>query len=264
MQEPMMMPIEASNLLQAYSMDPMLRERCNDKGLYINTQGKNTACTLYLTSEIEDSSYYHEFLEICACLEPTDSIILIIDSPGGYLSGAQMITKALDSTLAESTAVVIDMAASAASILAISCDELIMHSYSHMMIHTMSFGSGGKSHEIQSHTEFTLRKAKEYIREIYGNFLTSAEIEDVIKGGDIYLDDEQVAERWGVLQALKSIERKEAEQEYLKEYLEDAEARVEQLKGMIKPKVTPMAKPQVAPVSKPKSKPTDKADSKNK
>ena len=237
---------QPSNLLHAYQMDGAIRERCNEKGLYCNFTEQGIAVTLYLNDVIEDSSYYQEFTEICAVLTEEDNIALFIDSPGGYMSGGQMITRALRNTLAYSVAIVVDQAASMASILALSCDDLYMHPYSYLMIHMVSYGSGGKDHEVAAHVEFTSKKAKEYVRDVYKDFLTEQEIEDVIRGGDIYLDDTQVMERWAFLQELKQEAYKEQEQEHLKMHIELMKKQLENLEGQVTVKEEPKVKPKRA------------------
>lgn len=183
------------SLLEAYQSDSSVRERLNELGLFITTD-KNISVSFYITKEILSASEYHDFTELSLHLSENDSITLLIDSPGGYLSGAQMIVMALNSTKAYTTAVVINEAASAATIIALSCDALIMREHSSFMIHNVSFGSYGKGHEIKSHVDFSLSQSKKLLEATYEYFLTPEEIEEVLKGDDKYFDDEETDLRW--------------------------------------------------------------------
>jgi ATP-dependent protease ClpP protease subunit len=226
----------------------MVRERLNSKGLYLNVKD-NISLTYYLTSEILDSSEYHDFVELAINLSSEDSITLLIDSPGGYLSGAQMIITGLNSSEAQSMAVVIDMAASAATIIALACDDIMMTEYSHFMIHAVAFGSGGKLHEVASHTEFTLRKSKELIASVYKDFLTPDEIQQVIDGKDMYFDDEETMLRWSYVIDYREAEIAKTQQEHLEAHIGSLEKQLEAMKSQLPqdtPKVKPKAKPKAS------------------
>lgn len=235
---------DAPTITEAYRSDPMIRERLNEKGLYINF-GEEVTLTMYLTKHIEDSDYYQEFSEICATLKPDDTIVLMIDSPGGYLSGAQMISRAMANCPAYSVAIVIDMAASAATIIALQCDELRMEPFSHFMLHSVSFGSGGKLNEVQAHTEFSIKQSKHYLETVYMDFLTPEEITDVIRGTDIYLTADETMDRFQNIQERRMAEHLKYEQDHIKAHMEGLKTQLHQLQARLpeEPKVKPKAKP---------------------
>jgi ATP-dependent protease ClpP protease subunit len=216
---------DAINMLEAYRNDPMIRERCNEKGLYLNFQEASVGVTLYMTDEVHDSSYYHEFSEICASLTSEDQLIIFIDNGGGYLSGAQFITRIIENSMAYTYAIVTDMAASAATIIALSVDELIMNPHSYFMIHAI------------------------YLEAIYKDFLTDDEISEVIKGTDIYLTADEVMERFQNIQDKREAVFKEAEAEHIKDHIESLKNSLKQLEARL-----PEEKPLVKPKAKPKAK----------
>lgn len=230
---------EIPNLLEAYRVDPMIRERCNEKGLYVNFNEQDVTLTMYLTDQIEDSSQYHEFSEMTAALTPDDTIVLFVDSPGGYLSGAQLITRALKNCPAYSIAIVTDMAASAATIISLACDELRMEPFSYFMCHAVSFGAGGKLHEVQANTEFTLKQSKKFLEETYKDFLTDEEILDLIKGTDIYLTAEETMSRFENIQERRAMASLEQQQEHIKEHINNLKSQLSQMESMVKPEDKP-------------------------
>lgn len=240
---------EIPNLLEAYRIDPMVREKCQEKGIYANFNEGSVVLTMYLTDQIEDSSYYHEFSELCAPLTPDDTIVLFIDSPGGYLSGAQLITRTIANCPAYCVGIVTDMAASAATIISLACDELRMEPFSYFMIHSVSFGSGGKLHEVQASTEFTIKQSKAFIEATYKDFLTAEEIVDVIRGTDLYLTADEVTERFERIQERRMKTHLEYEQEHIKEHIEGLKNQLKQLEARVKPEEKPKPKPKQKKVS---------------
>lgn len=232
---------EIPNLLEAYRVDPVVRERCNEKSLYVNFNEQDVTLTMYLTDQIEDSPQYHEFSEMAATLTPEDTVVLFIDSPGGYLSGAQLITRTLNNCPAYSIGIVTDMAASAATIISLACDEIRMEPFSYFMIHAVSFGAGGKLHEIQANVEFTIKQSKKFLEATYKDFLTDDEIVDVIKGTDIYLTADEVMERFERIQERRTMASLEQQQEHIKEHIQGLEAQLNQMKSMVKPEDKPKA-----------------------
>lgn len=219
------------NMLEAYRSDPQIRDRCNEKGLYLNFHETSVGVTLYMTDAVNDSSYYHEFSEVCASLTEADALCIFIDNGGGYISGAQFITRIVENSLAATYAIVTDMAASAATIIALSVDTLIMNPHSYFMIHAVSWGNGGKLNEIQAHSEFTIKQSKIYLTEVYKDFLTEEEILDVIKGTDMYLTAEEVGERFKVVQDRREAISDEEKADDIKDHIEQLKAALKELEG---------------------------------
>jgi len=52
------------------------------------------------------------------------------------------------------------------------------------------------THEMKAQQRFTDVELEKYFHRIYGKFLTEKEIEEVIDGRDIWLNKEEVLERW--------------------------------------------------------------------
>lgn len=240
---------DSPNLLEAYRQDPMIRERCNEKGIYVNFTEDGITLTMYLTDHIESSDHYHEFSELCAPLTSDDTIILFGDNGGGYLSGAQLITRTLDNCPAYSICVGVDTLASAMTIIALRCDELRMEPHSSFMIHAPSWGEYPKKlHELQSSAEFSLKQSKAYMEDIYKDFLTPEEIAHVIAGGDKYLTAEETMERFGNIQERRIAEHLKYEQEHIKLHIDGLKNQLKQLEA----KIQPEAKPKVRSKTQPK------------
>ena len=231
---------DVPNLLEGYRTDPSLRDRCNEKGIYVNFNEGSAVLTMYLTTQIEDSAYYHEFSELCAALTPDDTLVLFIDNGGGYLSGAQLITRTLANCQAYTVGIVTGVAASAATIVALACDELRMEPYSRFMIHAPTWGEYPKKmHELQASAEFEIPYTKQYIASVYTDFLTEDEIAYVINGGDKYYTAEETTERFTRIQERRMKEHLEHEQEYIKDHIDGLKHQLKQLEARVQPEVKP-------------------------
>lgn len=271
MTPPMLLPMtNYTNYLEAYMNDPMVRELCNTKGIYVTFNATAAMVTMYMNDQVHDSSYYQEFSELCSCLTEADDLVIFTDNGGGFVSGAQFITRILDNTHAYTYCIVTDMAASAATIIALHVDELIMNEFSFFMIHAISFGSGGKLNEVQAHTEFSIKQSKKYIEATYANFLTPEEIADVIKGTDIYLDADEVTERFEYIKLLRADEDDERYVEEVSNTIDNLYEQIKQLELTILPKTKFKTKPKppmepkepVAKPVKPKAKPKEPTEPK--
>lgn len=231
---------ETPNLLEAYRMDHTIRDRCQEKGIYVNFTEEGIILTMYLTSGIEDSSYYHEFSELCAAMNHNDTTVIFGDSGGGYLSGAQLITRTLNNCQAYSICIITSLAASAMTIIALACDELRMEPHSHFMIHAPSWGEYPKKmHELKASAEFSLRQQEDFISDIYRDFLTPEEIVDVIKGGDVYLTADDTTARFERIKERRMKQQLEYEQEHIKEHIENLKNQLGQLEARVKPQEKP-------------------------
>ena len=86
----------------------------------------------------------------------------------------------------------------------LSCDNIALMRYSSVLVHTASFGIGGKLGDIQAIADFTSKHNKKMLTEVYKGFLTDEEIKDIIKGVDLWITKEECEERlqkWTPLRA---------------------------------------------------------------
>ncbi|MDV7392677.1 ATP-dependent Clp protease proteolytic subunit, partial [Arthrospira platensis SPKY1] len=94
-----------------------------------------------LDQEIKEPSYYRPLLENIYQANEGDAVIMRIDSYGGSVDGALAIIDAIENTDADVHCYVSGMAASAATIIALSCPSISVSKRARFMIHNASFGS---------------------------------------------------------------------------------------------------------------------------
>lgn len=148
-----------------------------------------------LDQEIKDPSYYRPLLENIYQANEGDSVIMRIDSYGGSVDGALAIIDAIENTDANVHCYVSGMAASAATIIALSCPNVSVSKRARFMIHNASFGSLGKVGDVINHTQFVDQQIKSLMTECYSGFLSAQELAEVFLGRDIYMSAPEIEQR---------------------------------------------------------------------
>lgn len=159
-----------------------------------NSQTANTHI-IKVWEDIGEPMEWSEELDLINSASEMDTIVLDICSDGGYLHTAMLFNRALRSTSAHTVAIIGPSAASAASVFALSCREWVLDETSSLMAHTSSYRIGGKDTDILEHATFSRKQLRNLYESVYSGFLTTNEIEDVIKGTPFYFDADELAER---------------------------------------------------------------------
>jgi len=158
----------------------------------------------YLHDEISNPNEYSELCYLLDNAYPGSVVHLHINTPGGILDSAVQIIDAISRSKAKVIAHLTGSVASAGTLIALSCDELVVSNFVQFMIHNYSGGTGGKGHEIKAMVEFSDKELNKTFKTIYSDFLTDAEMETVIDGRDIWLNADEVKERWERVQNAKN------------------------------------------------------------
>lgn len=154
------------------------------------TDGRHT--DIYLTDQIEAPSEYNKVCHILRNAYKGDTITLFINSGGGYIDSALAMVDALLHTKAIVTAHLAGTVASAATMLALTCNKIIVSNHVQFMIHNYSGGASGKGHEIKSQVDFTDKELNKAFDTFYSGFLTPNEMELVIAGKDYWMGTEEI------------------------------------------------------------------------
>ena len=145
---------------------------------------------VYITAEIVNP------IDLLRNANSKEIVRLHINTPGGRLDSATMIIDAIAASDAYVIGVLSGNVSSAGTMIALACDELECSSYLEFMIHYFSGGTGGKGNEIKAHSNFIDKHMPMIFKKMYAGFLTNKEIEDMIEGKDIWLNGDEVLERF--------------------------------------------------------------------
>jgi ATP-dependent protease ClpP protease subunit len=165
-----------------------------DRAIPISTNRNVT--TAYLTDEIDEPFVYNELTNLLYAATADDQFILAINTPGGHLNSAIMLCDAIRNSSASVTARLSGSVCSAGTMITLACDKLHIADHTEFMIHYYSAGTYGKGSELKQRQSFMDKSLRNMYERVYAGFLTAEEIESVIEGTDIWLDAEEVRERW--------------------------------------------------------------------
>lgn len=149
----------------------------------------------FLDEDVGEPAVYRQFLQTCLDAQEGDVIEIFINCHGGRLDGCSVILEGIRNTEAVVRGVIVGHAHSAASMVALSCHELVVLDSADMMVHTASYGAIGKAGEVMSKTEFMTEQVKKLVKTVYKGFLTPDEIQDTLRGRDLWFNAETIRER---------------------------------------------------------------------
>lgn len=174
-------------------------EDCDFKGGkhlgYFTQVNQSTCITVPVDEPIREAAYYRQCAQAIANASPDDRIEFNISSPGGLLEGLVMLLTAMAKTEAVTIANIDGECHSAASMLALNCDNVQISPYASMLVHFVSYGASGKASDVRSHVNHIHNTNEKLFRETYKYFLTEEEIEKCINGYELWLDYEAIIER---------------------------------------------------------------------
>ncbi len=151
--------------------------------------------SLYISDYIDKPSLYYPVYELFRTCQPHQVIHLYLNTGGGRVDTAlQMITAMLECQ-GNIICHMDQQVASAATYLALFCHTWVVGPFAMMMCHNYSGGYIGKGNEIQAEYEFSKPWLDNLNRTVYEGFLTSKEIERMLRGEDFHFDAEQITER---------------------------------------------------------------------
>lgn len=170
---------------------PMFDPQCEVS----QTTSSYNAFDIYLDEEIKDPTYYRHAFQVLRSAQRGDLVRLYISSHGGNLNSALIFKNCIEACEADVIAIIEAEAYSAASLIVLSCPGIEVKPYATMMLHSASFGSGGSVQNVRDHVEFTGRHAESLIEEVYADFISPDEMEDLRKGRELWFDYKQIGER---------------------------------------------------------------------
>ena len=169
--------------------------------------------TVRLSREITEADDFDDEFNVLSAAGRDDTIKFLIVSPGGRLDTCNLLTRAIRETEALTVASIGSECSSAATAIALACDEWEIDDNSSFMIHTASFGVVGKAPELEVEVAHRLRKIRRWVESTYAGFLSPEEIENVIGGKDYWFDGEELAERLGAYAEHRAAQHQRYEQE---------------------------------------------------
>ncbi len=180
--------------LKASDEDDEFEGNKDSLGFFVQTQVARQY-TVTIDEPFVQPSYYRGVISMLMNATEADSVIFLLNSPGGMYSGLVALIEAVKMTDATTMAILVGECASAASIFALHCDTMFVSDNATMLCHNISYGTGGKGSDILSHVQHISKTSEKLLRGTYEHFLSSVEIDELLNGREIYLDSDEIKER---------------------------------------------------------------------
>lgn len=154
-----------------------------------------TNLSFHIDEDVVEPVYYRDVIEEMEHLTELDTVQMRINSGGGSLGGLVSLLEAIRHTDASVMAIITGNCHSAASILALSCDQVMVSPFATMMVHNVSYGVAGKDADILGHVVHISDYSQKLVNQIYAGFLTEKEIQEVIDGKEFWFQSDEIQER---------------------------------------------------------------------
>lgn len=171
---------------------------------------------VFIDEEVKQPSYYRQVISRINSLTEHDTLVFRICSPGGDLGGLTNLLDAVHCTEANTVAHIVGDCHSAASILALNCGTIYVSNYANMLVHGVSFGSHGKSFDVQSQVKHIADYSEQIFRDTYEHFLSEKEIQEVLQGREMWLQADEITSRLENRQKKLEQQHKKLEQQHRK------------------------------------------------
>ena len=200
-----------------------LEEHRNDYLVFKVEEFTNRVFTVPIDEDFVEPKYYRKVLDMLLQANEQDMVKFVFNSNGGNVDGLISLLEGVKNTQATTVGIVIGACHSCASILALHMDELYVAESALMLCHNGRTAFAGKMNDLQNYSEANIKWINRLFDSAYEGFLEEDELQRVKTGLELYLDSEQIQERFerkrehieAKMQAL--LEQEELEQQELEE-----------------------------------------------
>lgn len=187
---------------------------------------------LFVYGHIESAFDFVNVITVLQQATPDDEVNLYLSGQGGCLSGVDAVLHAIESATHRGVdvhCICSGMVASAFTFIPLVCSSFELAMGTHFLLHCGSVGNGGTLSEYRVSSNFHVNYMETRFKEMYEHFLTETEMEDMLKGVDLWLTAEEFSMRYekrnvigAALMAQEKAEAKQpaqaAEEQYLPTY----------------------------------------------
>lgn len=149
----------------------------------------------YISGAITSPEDYIEIFDQIRHAREDDEVRIYLNSYGGDLYTAIQFMRVLSETNALVTCSVEGACMSAATLIFLNADIFEVTPHSSFMIHNYSGGTMGKGSEMHAQIVHEKKWSEKLFKEVYEDFLTNAEIDEILAGRDLWMEVDEVAER---------------------------------------------------------------------
>lgn len=162
---------------------------------YFNGRPVASVHDYYLSGHIESSEKFIDWFDSIRNCGENDIIRIHINSYGGDLFTAIQMMRVLSETSATVVISVEGACMSAATMIFMCADMYEISPHSMFMFHNYSGGTFGKGGEMFEQLKHERSWSEKLLREVYADFLTEKEIQQMLDNKDLWMDGDEVVVR---------------------------------------------------------------------
>jgi ATP-dependent Clp protease protease subunit len=149
----------------------------------------------YISGNILESHYYTELFYTLRTAIETDLIYLHLNTSGGDFDTGLQIINNMQASSANVITVLEARAYSMGAFIFLAGDEFIVHDNCQLLFHIYSGSFAGRGNEQQAEVLAVSNWFEKFMTRTCEPFLSSAEIKDVLKGSDVWMDSDEIRRR---------------------------------------------------------------------
>lgn len=180
-------------------------------GLYITSKSVGyKEWHVHIDGYIEDHKDFRGLQTVLSGAGPEDEVWIHLSSGGGDVGLAQKIVGWMDTSDANIFVVLEGLVASAATLIALAAENVVIMPHSSMMLHSASWGYFGEHTKMLDFTNFSDKWLVRLFEDTYKGFLEDFEIKDIIENSrEMWLSDEEIKSRLEKRKKVLSVEVKD-------------------------------------------------------
>lgn len=149
----------------------------------------------YISGNILESHYYTDLFYTLRTASETDLIYLHLNTSGGDFDTGLQIINNMQASNANVVTVLEARAYSMGAFIFLSGDEYIVHDNCQLLFHVYSGSFAGRGNEQQAEVLAVASWFEKFMNRTCQPFLSAAEIRDVLKGSDVWMDSDEIRKR---------------------------------------------------------------------
>jgi ATP-dependent Clp protease, protease subunit len=181
-------------MIEEDEKDEVTRSTSIEEKLIIKKEINKNEYIISIDKDIDEPHTYRSVFEVFDIAKPEDTVILNINSYGGYVHTMTQFFWHMLNCKAYIKGIV-HTAYSAGAFITLCCDEIIPSPFAGMMLHSMSFGTWGKVEDVKGQSEFNSKQDKKIADIVFKGFLTKQEIDKLNAGTEYWFDKEEIDRR---------------------------------------------------------------------
>jgi ATP-dependent protease ClpP protease subunit len=149
-----------------------------------------------IDDEFRDVSQFADIVEVLDSAQEGDVVQIRLSTVGGALGAIIPLINAMKNTEAFIHVHVESDTASAGTMIMALAHSLYVNEYASIMYHNVQYGAHGHGGNVEAQVNHVTRESKKIIRDLYNKLLTPNEIARLEDGLELYMDADEVMDRF--------------------------------------------------------------------